>query len=237
MKESSESTPLIKLHGVERTYTMGGTEVRALAGVDLEIARGAYVAIMGSSGSGKSTLMNILGCLDTPTGGRYELGGTAVQELDDDQLAEIRNREIGFVFQSFNLLPRADAVANVALPLLYAGVDRSERVRLAEEALRRVGLEDRFGHQPNELSGGQCQRLAIARALVNRPSLVLADEPTGNLDSKTSKEIMFLFDGLSRSGTTVILVTHEDEVAEHAQRRIRLRDGEIVADEVGDLAA
>ena len=228
----SGDTTLIRLHEVERTYRMGGGEVQALAGVHLEIERGAYVAIMGPSGSGKSTLMNIVGCLDTPTGGRYELAGTAVGDLADDDLAAIRNREIGFVFQSFNLLPRADAVANVSLPLLYAGVDRGERRRLAEAALRRVGLGDRLEHQPNELSGGQCQRLAIARALVNQPSLVLADEPTGNLDSSTSEEIMALFDELSQAGTTVILVTHEDEVAEHARRRIRLRDGRVVSDEV-----
>ncbi len=224
------STPLISLRQVERVYRMGGGEVQALAGVDLEIARGEYVAIMGPSGSGKSTLMNIVGCLDTPTGGTYELAGTTVHELDDDELAGIRNREIGFVFQSFNLLPRADAVTNVALPLLYAGLDRGVRQTRAEEALRRVGLGDRLDHRPNELSGGQCQRLAIARALVNEPSLVLADEPTGNLDSVTSEEIIILFDELSRAGTTVILVTHEDEVADHARRQIRLRDGNIVTD-------
>ncbi len=210
---------------------MGGGEVRALDGVDLEISAGEYLAIMGPSGSGKSTLMNILGCLDTPSAGSYELAGTAVHALDDDQLAAIRNREIGFVFQTFNLLPRADAVANVSLPLLYAGIDRSERRRRAREALARVGLEDRLGHRPNELSGGQCQRLAIARALVTGPSIVLADEPTGNLDSKTSEEIIGLFDQLSRAGTTLILVTHEDDVAAHARRRIRLRDGRIVSDE------
>ncbi len=223
--------PLIRLHGVERVYTMGGGEVRALDGVDLEIARGEYLAIMGPSGSGKSTLMNILGCLDTPSGGSYELAGTAVHGLDDDHLAAIRNREIGFVFQTFNLLPRADAVANVALPLLYAGVDRSERRSRAQQALARVGLGDRLDHRPNELSGGQCQRLAIARALVCDPSIVLADEPTGNLDSKTSEEIIGLFDQLSRAGTTLILVTHEDDVAAHARRQIRLRDGRVVSDE------
>ncbi len=228
---AANGDPLIRLRGVERTYAMGGGEVRALDGVDLEIAGGEYLAIMGPSGSGKSTLMNILGCLDTPSGGSYELAGTQVQDLDDDQLAAIRNREIGFVFQTFNLLPRADAVANVALPLLYAGLDRAERRRRAEEALGRVGLGDRLDHRPNELSGGQCQRLAIARALVNQPSIVLADEPTGNLDSKTSEEIIGLFDELSRAGTTLILVTHEDDIAAHARRQIRLRDGRVVSDE------
>ncbi len=223
--------PLIRLRGVERTYAMGGGEVRALDGVDLEIAAGEYMAIMGPSGSGKSTLMNILGCLDTPSAGSYELAGTAVHGLDDDQLAAIRNREIGFVFQTFNLLPRADAVANVALPLLYAGLDRADRRRRAEAALTRVGLADRLDHRPSELSGGQCQRLAIARALVNDPSIVLADEPTGNLDSKTSEEIIGLFDELSRAGTTLVLVTHEDDVAAHARREIRLRDGRVVSDE------
>ena len=234
-KRRSQATengrPVIELADVERVYERGGTEVRALDGVDLEIDRGEYVAIMGASGSGKSTLMNVLGCLDTPTKGRYELAGQAVQSLDDDELARLRNREIGFVFQSFNLLPRTDAVANVALPLLYSGISRPERRRRATAALERVGLGDRLDHQPNELSGGQCQRLAIARALVNEPSIVLADEPTGNLDSSTSREIMALFDELSASGVTVILVTHEDDIAKHARRRIRLKDGRIVADE------
>lgn len=222
---------LIQLQSVQRDYKMGGTTVRALAGVDLKIGKGDYVAIMGASGSGKSTLMNILGCLDTPTGGSYDLNGTAVHSLEDDDLAAIRNREIGFVFQSFNLLARVDAVDNVALPLLYSGVSRSARRQRAVATLGRVGLADRTGHQPNELSGGQCQRLAIARALINDPSIILADEPTGNLDSKTSEEIMGLFDDLSRAGTTVILVTHEDEIADHARRRIRLRDGLILSDE------
>ena len=222
--------PLIQLRGVERTYAMGGGEVRALAGIDLEIHAGEYLAIMGPSGSGKSTLMNILGCLDTPSSGSYQLAGTEIHGLDDDQLAAISNREIGFVFQTFNLLPRADALANVSLPLLYAGVDRPERRRRAREALVRVGLEHRLGHRPNELSGGQCQRLAIARALVGEPSIVLADEPTGNLDSKTSEEIIGLFDQLSQAGTTLILVTHEDDIAAHAWRQIRLRDGLVVSD-------
>lgn len=222
---------LIELRGVERTYEMGGAEVCALAGVDIEVMRGDYLAIMGASGSGKSTLMNILGCLDTPTAGSYILDGTAVQELEDDDLAAIRNREIGFVFQSFNLLPRVDAVTNAALPLLYAGVARRERRRKALATLERVGLADRAGHQPNELSGGECQRLAIARALINEPSIVLADEPTGNLDSTTSEEIMGLFDELSRAGTTVIIVTHEEDVAVHTRRRVRLRDGLVISDE------
>ncbi len=222
---------MIKLQGVERTYHVGGSDVHALAGVDLTVEKGAYVAIMGASGSGKSTLMNILGCLDSPSRGSYQLDGTGVHDLDDDELAAVRNQKIGFVFQSFNLLPRADAVANVALPLLYAGVSRAERKRLAVRALERVGLGDRLDHQPNELSGGQCQRLAIARALVNEPSILLADEPTGNLDSATSREIMGIFDALSRAGTTVVLVTHEDDIAEHARRRIRLLDGKVTSDE------
>ncbi len=221
---------LIELHQAERTYHLGGEEVRALAGIDLEIDKAGYVAIMGSSGSGKSTLMNILGCLDTPTSGSYVLSGTAVQGLDDDELAAIRNREIGFVFQTFNLLPRTDAVTNVALPLLYRGVPRPERLEAATVALERVGLQDRLNHQSNELSGGQCQRVAIARALVNDPSIILADEPTGNLDSATSEEIMGLFDELNQSGKTVVLVTHEDDIAAHAGRRIVLRDGLVVED-------
>jgi putative ABC transport system ATP-binding protein len=220
---------LIELCGVERSFQMGGGEVRALAGIDLEISRGEYLAVMGSSGSGKSTLMNILGCLDTPSRGSYTLNGTGVDRLDDDQLATIRNREIGFVFQTFNLLPRTDAAANVALPLLYSGVGRAERARRAEAALVRVGLGDRLHHHPNQLSGGQCQRVAIARALVNSPSIILADEPTGNLDSSTSQEIMSLLDELSSSGTTIILVTHEADIAAHAERSIQLRDGRIVS--------
>jgi len=228
---NNHKKPLIELHGVARTYRVGGDEIHALDGIDLEIARGEYVAVMGSSGSGKSTLMNIVGCLDTPTRGSYELDGTGVHALDDDQLAAIRNREIGFVFQTFHLLPRVDAVANVALPLLYGGLPRAERLERAASTLERVGLGDRLNHQPNELSGGQCQRVAVARALVNNPSILLADEPTGNLDSTTSEELMELLDGLSATGTTVILVTHEAEIAAHARRRIRLRDGRVVADE------
>ena len=223
--------PLIDLHEVRRTYHIGGTEVRALDGLSLEVGAGEYLAIMGSSGSGKSTLMNILGCLDTPSAGSYRLAGTAVETLDDDALAAIRNRQIGFVFQSFNLLPRATALRNVELPLVYAQVSREERQQRAREALARVGLEHRLDHRPNELSGGQAQRVAVARALVNRPSILLADEPTGNLDSVTSGEIMALFDQLSAEGTTVILVTHEPDIATHARRRIQLRDGRIVAED------
>jgi putative ABC transport system ATP-binding protein len=198
--------------------------------VDLDIRDGEYVAIMGASGSGKSTLMNLLGCLDTPTSGSYHLAGAAVESMDDEELAGIRNREIGFVFQSFNLLPRTSALHNVELPLIYSGAARGERRQKAQAALERVGLADRAGHQPNELSGGQRQRVAVARALVNNPSLLLADEPTGNLDSVTSTEIMALFDELHRAGNTVVLVTHEADVAKHAERRIVLKDGNIISD-------
>ncbi|MCH9651710.1 MAG: ABC transporter ATP-binding protein [Deltaproteobacteria bacterium] len=221
---------MIKLSNIRRTYQVGNTEVRALAGVDLSVDSGDYLAIMGSSGSGKSTLMNLLGCLDTPTSGTYELANTAVQELTDDQLAALRNREIGFVFQSFNLMPRATAQVNVELPLLYAGVSSTVRSQRAQAALEKVGLADRAQHRPNELSGGQRQRVAIARALVNDPSLLLADEPTGNLDSATSREIMTVLDDLNAAGVTVLLVTHEDEVAQHASRRIELKDGLIVSE-------
>lgn len=224
------SIPAIRLAGVERIFVKGSTEVRALAGIDLSIERGEYIAIMGPSGSGKSTLMNVLGCLDTPSRGAYTLNGSAVHGLDDDALAMIRNHEIGFVFQSFDLLPRANAVENAALPLLYAGVSSAERRRRAVEVLERVGLGERRDHRPNELSGGECQRLAIARALVNEPSIILADEPTGNLDSVTSEEIMAILDGLSRQGSTVVLVTHEEDIASHARRHIRLRDGYVVQD-------
>jgi putative ABC transport system ATP-binding protein len=221
---------LIRLDQVERRYVVGGEEVRALAGLDLEIERGEYVAIMGSSGSGKSTLMNVLGCLDSPTAGEYHLEGQAVHQLDDDGLAEIRNRKIGFVFQSFNLLPRQDALANVALPLLYRNLPRAEREKAARAALEKVQLGHRTGHKPSELSGGQNQRVAIARALVADPAILLADEPTGNLDSKTSQDIMGLFDQLHQQGRTLILVTHEEDIAAHAHRKIRLSDGKIVED-------
>lgn len=214
-----------------RTYEMGGETIRALNGVDISINRNEYVAIMGPSGSGKSTLMNLLGCLDTPSSGEYWLNGTLVSQLSDDQLAAIRNKEIGFVFQTFNLLPRATALQNVELPLVYAGIKAEERQRRATEALERVQLGQRVHHRPNELSGGQRQRVAIARALVNRPSILLADEPTGNLDSRTSEDIMKVFQLLSDEGQTVIMVTHEPDIAAHAQRVIILRDGKLESDE------
>jgi putative ABC transport system ATP-binding protein len=221
---------LIELRGIHKIYDMGAERVSALAGVDLDIQRGEYVAIMGASGSGKSTLMNLIGCLDTPTEGSYRLNGQAVETMNDQELAAVRNREIGFVFQTFNLLARTDALHNVELPLIYSGAPRKERRKRAEEALRRVGLGDRMGHQPNELSGGQRQRVAIARALVNQPSILLADEPTGNLDSATSEEIMRLFAELHAGGNTVLLVTHEAEIAVHARRRVVLRDGRVMSD-------
>ncbi|MBU3741438.1 MAG: ABC transporter ATP-binding protein [Candidatus Kapabacteria bacterium] len=216
---------------------MGDEKVYALRDVSLTISKGEYVALMGPSGSGKSTLMNMLGCLDTPTSGRYEFNGANVNELDDDELAEIRNREIGFVFQTFNLLPRATALSNVELPLVYSGMKADARHRRAAETLASVGLAERTGHKPNELSGGQRQRVAIARALVTQPSIILADEPTGNLDSKTGQEIMALFDELYRQGNTVILVTHEEDIARHARRIVRLRDGLIESDKSNGASA
>ena len=221
---------LIQIRGLQRIYEMGAEKVHALAGVDLDILENEYVAIMGPSGSGKSTLMNLIGCLDTPTSGSYVLKGTDVAKLNDDELARIRNREIGFVFQTFNLLARADALHNVELPLVYAGVKHEERRRRAREALETVGLGDRMKHKPNELSGGQRQRVAIARALVNRPSIILADEPTGNLDTATGVEIMASFERIWKQGNTVILVTHEADIAAHARRVIRMRDGKVESD-------
>jgi len=221
---------LINTKDLVKIYIMGIEELYALNGITLTIHKNEYVAIMGPSGSGKSTLMNIIGCLDTPTSGLYELNDQNVGEMDDNELASIRNKEIGFVFQTFNLLPRSNALHNVELPLVYAGMSRSERIDQAEQALEQVGLKDRMLHKPNELSGGQRQRVAIARALVNKPSIILADEPTGNLDTKTGEEIMQLFDELHRRGNTIILVTHEDFIAEHADRIIKLRDGLVESD-------
>ncbi len=221
---------VIKIRNITRDFPLGQEIVKVLKGIDLDIERGEYVALMGPSGSGKSTLMNLLGCLDTPTAGTYELNGKDVSNMSQDELADIRNTEIGFVFQTFNLLPRTTALENVALPMVYAGVPKSARIKRAEEVLTDVGLADRMDHKPNQLSGGQRQRVAVGRALVNKPSIILADEPTGNLDSKTSDEIMKLFDDIHAAGNTVILVTHEEEIAEHAHRIIRLRDGIVESD-------
>ena len=221
---------LINLSGIYKIYNVGGEEVRALDGVDLTINNNEYLAIMGPSGSGKSTMMNMIGCLDSPTSGIYEFEGEKVHIMDDRQLASIRNRKIGFVFQTFNLLPKASALHNVEIPLVYANIRKEKRIEMASEALKSVGLEDRMHHKPNELSGGQRQRVAIARALVNNPSIILADEPTGNLDSKSGHEILAIFDDLHAQGNTIILVTHEDDIAKHAKRTIRLFDGKITED-------
>jgi putative ABC transport system ATP-binding protein len=222
---------LISISNLRKIYRMGEVEVRALDGVDLEVEAGEYVAVMGPSGSGKSTLMNLIGCLDTPTSGEYILNKQRVSDLEDSELAAIRNHEIGFVFQTFNLLSRATALSNVELPLIYARISARERHRRAREALEKVGLGDRAKHQPNELSGGQRQRVAVARALVNQPSILLADEPTGNLDSKTSQEIMDLFNQLNAAGNTLVVVTHEEDIAAHARRVVRMLDGKVVVDE------
>ena len=226
----TDSNAILQLRGITRDFKMGAQTVHVLKGIDLDIFKNQYVALMGPSGSGKSTLMNLLGCLDTPTEGSYVLNGSDVSALDDNALAEIRNNEIGFVFQTFNLLPRSTALENVALPLVYAGWGKEERIARASEVLTQVGLGDRMDHKPNQLSGGQRQRVAVARALVNKPALILADEPTGNLDSKTSVEIMKLFDEIQAAGNTVILVTHEEDIAQYAKRVIRLVDGNIDSD-------
>ncbi len=223
---------IIQLTNITKIYQVGEEQVHALDGASLTIQRNEYVAIMGPSGSGKSTMMNIIGCLDTPTTGLYELNSTNVSEMNDNQLAKVRNKEIGFVFQTFNLLARSDVLHNVELPLIYGGVTSAERKKLARAAIDRVGLTDRIHHKPNELSGGQRQRVAVARALVTHPSILLADEPTGNLDTKTGEEIMQLFDTLQKEGNTIILVTHEEDIAAHAHRRVRLRDGKIERDEL-----
>jgi putative ABC transport system ATP-binding protein len=227
---------VIQIRDLKKIYKMGDSIVKALNGVTFDVERNEYIAIMGPSGSGKSTLMNMIGCLDTPTSGDYYLNGSSVSQMDDNELAAIRNREIGFVFQTFNLLPRTDCLQNVELPLIYSGMKSSERKERARETLEKVGLGDRTHHKPNELSGGQRQRVAIARALVNNPSILLADEPTGNLDTKTGVEIMELFEELYRTGNTILLVTHEEDIAKHARRVIRLRDGVIESDRKTQLA-
>ncbi len=228
------SETIIDIQNISKVYEMGSQKVHAIRDISLNINKNEYVALMGPSGSGKSTLMNILGCLDTPTTGIYNFTGTNVRSLNDNQLAEIRNREIGFVFQTFNLLPRATALKNIELPLVYSGIRKAERTERAENALKSVGLDDRMGHKPNELSGGQRQRVAIARALVTSPSIILADEPTGNLDTKTGNDIMKLFENLWKNGNTIIIVTHEEEIALHAKRIIRLRDGVVESDEINE---
>lgn len=222
--------PIIHLSNLEKSYFMGKQELKVLKGISLDIMKNEYVALMGPSGSGKSTLMNILGCLDSPTGGTYILNGQDVSKMPDNDLANVRNKEIGFVFQQFNLLPRLTAAENVALPLVYAGISKKQRTEIAMEVLKKVSLTDRSHHKPNELSGGQCQRVAIARALVNSPSIILADEPTGNLDTKTSAEIMEIFSAIQAAGNTVVLVTHEEDIANYAKRVVRLRDGVIESD-------
>lgn len=223
---------MIQIEDLVRNFKLGNQLIKVLKSISFSVNRNEYVALMGPSGSGKSTLMNILGCLDTPTSGKYVLNQNDVSKLSDNQLAEIRNKEIGFIFQTFNLLPRSTALDNVALPLVYAGLSKEERIKRASEVLEQVGLGDRMMHKPNELSGGQRQRVAVARALVNRPSIILADEPTGNLDSTTSNEIMGLFDEIHKNGNTIIVVTHEEDIAQHAHRIIRLKDGDIETDEV-----
>jgi putative ABC transport system ATP-binding protein len=228
------ANPLIQITNIKRDFQLGNETINVLKGIDLQINKGEYVALMGPSGSGKSTLMNLLGCLDTPTSGTYILNGNDVSQMHDDDLAEIRNKEIGFVFQTFNLLPRTTALDNVALPMIYAGYSKTDRNIRATQVLKQVGLDDRMDHQPNQLSGGQRQRVAVARALVNKPSIILADEPTGNLDSKTSVEIMKLFGDIHAAGNTVILVTHEEDIAKYAHRIIRLRDGMIESDNLNE---
>lgn len=223
--------PLLDLENISKRYTIGTETIHALRSISIAINKGEYVALMGPSGSGKSTLMNILGCLDTPSGGTYSLNGKEVSKMDDNELADIRNKEIGFVFQTFNLIPRSTALDNVALPLVYAGLRKQQRIERATQTLEGVGLGDRVTHKPNELSGGQRQRVALARALVNNPSIILADEPTGNLDSKTSEEIMALFEEIHHRGNTIIVVTHEEEIAQHAHRIIRLKDGAVESDQ------
>ena len=230
MEEFTQNSEVIRIENLHKTYILGTQQVNALDGVSLSIRKNDYIAIMGPSGSGKSTMMNILGCLDTPTSGKYILGGTDVSQMEDSDLADVRNRQIGFVFQSFNLLPRYSALENVALPLIYCGTPEKERISLGTKALEVVGLSDRMDHKPNELSGGQRQRVAIARAIINNPTIILADEPTGNLDTKTSVEIMNIFEKIWRQGNTIIIVTHEEDISRFARRIVRLRDGRIESD-------